>query len=68
MSTTQGLQTGVGGGDAGKRRDVESLKLSVMDLRKKDGGQRDQLQSYGKIPVQVRDDGAVSRVERRGRN
>ena len=68
MSTTQGLQTGVGGGGAGKRRDVESLKFSEMDLRKKDGGQRDQLQSHGKIPVQIRDDEAVSRVERRGKN
>jgi len=52
----------------GKRWDVDSLKFSEMGLRKKDWEQRDQLQSYGKIPVQVRDDGAVSRVERRGKN
>lgn len=39
-----------------------------MDLREGDWEQRDQLQSCGKIPGQIRDDGAVCRVERRGKN
>lgn len=70
MSTTQGLQTEVegGGGCEDKRQDVDSLKFSEMDLREGDWEQRDQLQSCGKIPGQIRDDGAVCRVERRGKN
>ena len=51
---------GEGGGS--KRWDVASFEFFFwrMDLREKDQRQRDQLQSYGKIPVRMRCDGDLT--------